>query len=205
MASLMDEFFPPKPDAAPVQQVLPPDAPKSNPPPPPAEIVESAKAVAAAMEASRLRKDGQPGLMIDDSKNPTGDAVAPKVEEKPAPAPEVSTPAREQTPATAEAPKRKRGRPAGSANKPPETPPEVTEKVVVSVDRISIHHSIKLGKPNYSSAGVDVGMEGTVPPGGSLADAKAALSLQVRELLMSELKVYDKRPPAEAVNADGGK
>lgn len=194
MASLMDEFFPPlktEPKVEPPpQQVLAPDAPKSNPPPlaqAPAAVVESAKAIAAAMEAARVRKDGKPGLEIEDKSTP---APEPQTEPQPAPV----TPVVE-----AEPPKRKRGRPPGSPNKPPETP-EVKEIVAVVVDRISIRHEVKLGKPNYSSAGVSAGMEGTVPPGGSLADAKAALSLQVRELLMSELKVYDKRLPAAAVN-----
>ncbi len=175
MASLFDAFAAPATKyPEPVVSALPPDAPASNP------------ALAADEPKVAL-----PKLVIDDSKNPTGDAVAPAT---PLPTPEPATVVPpEGTP--------KKGRKPGSKNKPHATDEEIAQMksvaVVpsvpslgpVTVNRIMIRHGVKIGKPNYSSATIEVEMEGTV--NGSLEAAKEALSLQVRGAMRKELEVYD--------------
>ena len=162
MSSLLDAFKSVLP-AAPPPSVLPTDAPKSDP-------------VAAKP------------LVIDDSENPTGDKVAPKVE---VPAPKVEVPA----------PKieKKRGRPLGSSNKHASQEeiaqmqgvavvPSIGSLGPIKITKITIRHEAKIGLPNYSSAGACVEMEAEV-----LGDAEAAhksLSLQVKAAMVKELEVY---------------
>lgn len=207
MASLLDAFKTTEPTpevkisglatpevkAAPVvlaepNQVLPSDAPKSNP----------------EMELARVRKDGKPGLAIDDSKNPTGDTCAPKIEPVSTPG-EVApsdageprvTPAVETSLPAPEEPKKRGGRPKGSKNAPKEFdfPPQVAVVPTipslgpVTVNKIKIRHGAKVGLPNFSSALVEVEMEGTVNT--TTEEARGSLSLQVHDAMRKELEVY---------------
>ena len=196
MASLMDAFFPSTPSAptemqlqtaavlgVPVSEVMPPDAPASNP---------------AAFSK----------VVIDDSQNPAGDAVVVVTPPVVTPGVEVPPSIPEQPGVTASPdPKRGRGRPKGTQNAPKdltvyrdpapiaittETPKASTASV--AVDRVTIRHEVKIGLPGYSSAGAQIELSGTLLPGASLADAKESLSMQVKQMMIKELNVYVKNP-----------
>jgi len=127
--------------------------------------------------------------------------AADKVEE---PRPElVLEPALPDTPPA-------KGRAKGSKNKPKEfaTPEEIAQMQAaavsvnvkssgpVTIHKISIRHGAKIGMPNFSSATVEVEMEGLV--NGSVEEAKESLSTQVRAQMRKELEVYTKAPATEA-------
>ncbi len=140
MASLLDAFKTTIATPPPMQAVLPPDAPKSEP---------------------------KKMIIVDEP--------IPMADFQPIPPPLPKT----------------QGRPAGSKNKPKEF--EIPNPVAspTSVTRITIRHGAKIGMPNYSSATVEVELEGTV--NGSLEEAKASLSMQVQAMMVKELEIYTKK------------
>jgi hypothetical protein len=191
MASLMDAFFPTEVPAE-LAAVLPPDAPASNPPPP-LPVVEAGK------------------LKIDDSKNPTGDAVAPQPSAVPSEVvvPGPINPLGEVVPTSsttvpsggaATTPKKRgRGRPAGSQNLPKDLGvPKEDAAPVVQIDRVSIRLDVKVGKPGFSSVGASVEMGGLVAEGATLKAAKDAVSQQVRIALVEELARFEKKEEVKA-------
>lgn len=152
--------------------VLPVDAPPSNPPSP----------------ASNGQAASSPPLP------PQAGVSGASAWEKGEPAPAVQVAS--ETP--------KRGRKPGSKNKPkdfasPEEIAQMQSVVVVptipslgpvTVRSISIRHDVKIGLPNYSSAGIAIEYGGTITEGASAEEARQSLSLLVRNAAVKELEVY---------------
>ncbi len=97
------------------------------------------------------------------------------------------------------APKKLPGRPPGARNKPKTENPALTQAAAVQVERITIRHSVRVAVPNSygSSNGVEVEATGFVT--GSVEDAKASLSLQVKNMMMTELEIYTKQIKVEPI------
>ncbi len=92
--------------------------------------------------------------------------------------------------------KPRRGRPPGAGNKPkpmeviiPPYVPATPQSGPIQIERITLRHGAKIGRPNFSSATVEVEMTALVT--GGLEAAKEALSLQCRTVMVKELSIYD--------------